>query len=316
MYIQGVEVAHAGNLVVIEGPNKSGKTAFYGAGIASILAKDGDFLGWESDGNPQRHAVLHFDSEQSRGDHDAVVRRAMGRANCSTTPEWFDSFCLTGWELSDSKLAIDVAMEDALAKFGGVHSLWIDGGADFVASVNDETEALAWVRKLHGLSLEYKCPIFVILHLNPSGVPGIEKSRGHLGSQIDRKAETVLRLTKEGSGTTNVSTRYARRAPISVDAGPQFAFDPVAGIHQSIAIRRDTKEDKLRSELKALADDVYRENSDPFGMSWKDLATQIQRRETIDGKVPSRRTIERRIAAMAKAGVVTKTQNGNYVYRQ
>ena len=130
MLICGVEVAHAGNLVVIEGPNKSGKSAFYGAGIAAIMGKNaGDCLGWESDGNPDGGAVLHFDTEQSRGDHHSVIMKAQARAGVRETPAWFDSYCLTGWELAEARLSIRIALDDARAACGSVHSLWLDGGA-------------------------------------------------------------------------------------------------------------------------------------------------------------------------------------------
>jgi len=168
MSIDGVPVAHAGNLVCIEGGNKAGKTALYCAGIASTYSDHGDFLGWESDGNPHRKAVVHFDSEQSRSDHDRVIRSARARAGVSTTPPWFSSYCLTAWELADARIALDVALADAATAHGGIHSIWVDGGADFVASVNDETEALAWVRTLHSLAIHYAYPVFVILHLNPA----------------------------------------------------------------------------------------------------------------------------------------------------
>jgi hypothetical protein len=74
--------------------------------------------------------------------------------------------------------AIEVAIQNALHKFGGVHSIWLDGFADFVQSVNDEQEAFGLVRFLHSLAVTHQCPIIGVVHLNP-GDTG--KSRGHLG---------------------------------------------------------------------------------------------------------------------------------------
>jgi len=315
MLVADVEVAHAGNIVVIEGPNKSGKTAFYGAGIAAILGKNtGDCLGWESDENPNGGAVLHFDSEQSRGDHDGVIRKALARAGLNEKPAWFDSYCLTGWELSDLRKAIRVAMDDAKSACGGIHSLWIDGGADFIMSVNDEVEATGWVRELHAIATDYACPVFVVVHLNPAGQAGLEKSRGHFGSQIDRKAETVIRITKNEDEVSNVSTRYTRRAPILPDNGPQFAFNHAEGMHTAVAIRKDAKAEKSRGELMDLAQDALGDSSCPLGMPWREVANRINERLTIGGKAPSTRTVERRITTLAEARIIKKLDSGNYVF--
>lgn len=312
MSIDGVPVAHAGNLVCIEGGNKAGKTALYCAGIASTYSDHGDFLGWESDGNPHRRAVVHFDSEQSRSDHDRVIRSARARAGVSTTPPWFSSYCLTAWELTDARIALDVALADAATAHGGIHSIWVDGGADFVASVNDETEALAWVRTLHSLAIHYACPVFVILHLNPAARGFADKSRGHLGSQLDRKAETVIRLIKEDQVTT-VYTSFARRAPILKETGPQFTWDPASGMHTTLAIRKPTEAARERqANLEDLADELFLDHHSAFGMTWTELGTRLTAALTFGGNEPSPSTIMRRIRALTKAGLIRKTDEGRY----
>lgn len=88
---------------------------------------------------------------------------------------------------------LETMMEDAVDQFGGVHSVWLDGVADAVKSPNDEQEAIPLVRRLHGLAIKHRCTIVCILHLNPGSD---FKSRGHLGSQLEQKAETVLQLKK------------------------------------------------------------------------------------------------------------------------
>lgn len=315
MLICGVEVAHAGNLVIIEGPNKSGKSAFYGAGIAAIMGKNaGDCLGWESDGNPDGGAVLHFDTEQSRGDHHSVIMKAQARAGVRETPAWFDSYCLTGWELAEARLSIRIALDDARAACGSVHSLWLDGGADFILSVNDEGEATGWVRELHSVAIEYGCPVFVVVHLNPGGLAGQEKSRGHFGSHVDRKAETVIRIAKGSDDVSDVSLRYYRKAPLLPDNRPQFAYDSAQGIHVLVEGRADTKAEKSRAELLELAQAALGDSTSVHGMSWREVKTRISEALTIGSKPPSPSTVERRVSAMAAVHLIKKLNSGNYTF--
>ena len=72
---------------------------------------------------------------------------------------------------------------------GRLHSVIIDGIGDLVTNPNSEEECFPLIMKLHGFSEMYHCPIVVVLHLNPSVKE--DKSRGHLGSQLERKAQTV-----------------------------------------------------------------------------------------------------------------------------
>lgn len=166
--IAGVEICHPGNITVIEAQLKAGKSAFVSAGIASIFAPEGvDCLGWRSDANPQGGAVLHFDTEQSRGDHHRLVARALARAGRSTKPECLTSYCLTGWSCPDMQMAVEATVGGAAVKCGGIHSIWLDGAADLVQSPNDEQMSFGSVRSLLSLAIAHACPVIVVLHLNP-----------------------------------------------------------------------------------------------------------------------------------------------------
>jgi hypothetical protein len=302
--------------VVIEGGNKVGKSAFLAASLAATFGKNtGDCLGWESDGNPKNHAVIHVDSEQSRGDHDAMIRRAIRRSGITDIPGWFESYCLSGWELDDARFAIRVLLEDALLAHGGIHSVYLDGAADFIGSVNDEIEACAWVREIHAIAINFSCAVFVVIHLNPRGLSGQEKSRGHLGSQIDRKAETVLRITKDGNDVSKVETRFARHAHIPPDIEPRYAWDSDAKFHVAAPTRINAKKEKSRSDLLDLAKGIFDKNCDRNGISWSTLARKAGDYLKTVGKPSSSKTIERRIKEMIDAGVIKKDPNNCYLLK-
>ena len=258
MSVAGVGVCHPGNITTVEAQQKAGKSAYVAAGLASIMAPvERDFLGWSSNRNPRGGAVLHFDSEQSRGDHDKLVRRTLARAGLEEPRAWFNSACFTGWSVEEMQVAVRAAMADAVARVGGVHSVWLDGVGDMVHSPNDEQESFAFVRQLQQLAIEYSCSIIVILHLNP-GDTG--KSRGHLGSELNRKSETVLRIKKDGCGVSTVATQCARHAPIPSGEEPRFGWSDEHMRHISVPRGEAVSQLAVLPQLKAIVDAVWRDN--------------------------------------------------------
>ena len=123
------------------------------------------FLGGQTPGGK---AVLHYDTVQSRGDHYHMMMRALRRADLKAPPSWFSSYSLTLQDPAERRAAIS-AMALKAAANGGLHSLFIDGGADLVFDVNDLKEACSLVTELHQLATETCCVIVTALHHNPGG---------------------------------------------------------------------------------------------------------------------------------------------------
>ncbi len=297
-------IATVGNLMALQAGIKSGKTATVGAVIAAFVIGDGggehDTLGFTA-ANPEGHAVLHFDTEQSRYDHDGVIRRALARVGMTEPPEWFQSFCLTDLSQKDRMRAIETTIEDAVASFGGVRAVILDGVADFMRDPNDAAEAFALVDKLHALAMTHKCTIPCVIHENP----GSDKTRGHLGSQLARKAETNLRLHKDpGTGITTIWADFARHCHIPKDAGTCFAWCDTVGRHVSRgtagAIKASIKTEKFREEAeKAFGDE------DALGYSALVAAIMGAVEITI-------KTAEKRVVTYQAEGIVRKDASGSY----
>ena len=166
--LAGVEVAHCGNIITIAAAVKSGKSSVISAMMASMMSSIGqDYLGFEGN-NPDGKAVLHYDTEQSRGDHYHMMMRALRRADLQAPPSWFSSYSLTLLDPAERRAAISAMARKAAAN-GGLHSLLIDGVADLVFDVNDLKEACSLVTELHQLATETCCVIVTALHHNPGG---------------------------------------------------------------------------------------------------------------------------------------------------
>jgi hypothetical protein len=250
--LTGKCIATPGNLATITAPAKVGKTAVIEAMLAAAMAGmgDADCLGFSSF-NPDRRAVLHFDSEQSKDDHWHSVNRALKRARIAAAPSWLGSYCLTGCDYRQSWMHVLEAIRRANGEQGGIHSVFLDGAADFIADVNDAAESNAFVAKLHATAIEHVCPIICVIHFNP----GSEKSRGHLGSQLERKAETNLRLDK-AEGVTVIWSDKQRRAPIPKDCGPCFEWSGTEQMHVTARSRMECADEAERGELAELFRDA------------------------------------------------------------
>lgn len=295
--LQGKPTSTPGNLTTLNAQAKAGKSAVIGAAMASIFAlDDADTLGFES-GNPEGRAVLHFDTEQSREDHWHLVARTIRRAGANSLPLWMRSYCLTGFNAGQVQEAVWLKVREAAQQFGGVHSIFIDGVADLVSDVNDAEETNSFVARLHALAIEYDCPILGVIHFNP----GTEKTRGHLGSQLERKSETNLRIDKEGD-VSSIWSEKQRRAPILKGTGPRFKWSDEAGMHVSIESGADARMEAKRAEAICLRDDVLNGRS---SMRWTELLKEVQ---NTSGK--SATTAKRILGEWVQLGVIEKSFAG------
>lgn len=99
--------------------------------------------------------------------------------------------------------------EFAISNMQDVGFVIIDGIRDFVSSINDEREATAIADKLLKWTQEKNIHILTILHQNK----GDTNARGHLGTELMNKAETVAKLSRGevgGDRTTTVEPEFTR----------------------------------------------------------------------------------------------------------
>jgi hypothetical protein len=295
----GVDICTSGNLTAITAHAKAGKSAFLGAMIAATLltptTAGADTLKIISK-NPDGLALLHFDTEQSPYDHAQLLKRAMKRAERDQMPAWLQSYCLTGMSARNAWQALQMAVREAAAGFKAIHSILIDGVADMVADVNDAEECNAFVAELHDLAIKNDCPIVGVIHFNP----GSEKVRGHLGSQLERKAETNLALKKDGEITVAWSEKQ-RRAPILKENGPSFRWSSTHGMHRSCA-------PEVSSAVQAAMNQIDAIYADKPSFTYTDLRSAIA---AFDGK--SSITAERTITKWQRLGLVRKSIGRLYV---
>lgn len=174
-----------GNIACITGKAKSCKT-FLTSAIASAFL-EGENLTISKGIN--NGTVLYVDTEQSKSHVQCLQQRI---------------YKMCGWSIysPDERLTM-LAMrklspeerrnitEEAIRALKP-DLVIIDGIRDLIEDFNDIKSSAAIVRQLMKLSDAFNCGILTVLHQNKSD----NNARGHLGSEITNKSETVLQLTK------------------------------------------------------------------------------------------------------------------------
>lgn len=293
-----------GNITNIQALPKAGKSAVVEALIASTLAgrvHGPDTLGFLAE-NVHGKALIHFDTEQSRFDHDALNRRAMRRAGVVEKPEWLRSYTVADAGVAERLKFLRLAMETAEDQDGGVFAVLIDGIGDLCSDPNDSEEAFALVAELHRLAIRHECTIVTVLHENPGSESG--KTRGHLGSQLERKSETNLRLAKDKDGITTIWAERARHCYLPKAQGPCFAWNREKEMHTSCGTAGEIKQaadrDKMEEEVSKCFD-----GDEP--MKYSQLLITLMDRADV-----KERAAKGRVSKWAAEGLIRKDANGLY----
>lgn len=292
-----------GNLLSINALVKHGKSAVLEAMQAAIITiHDGaDCFGFKSL-NPKGLAVLSFDTEQSKADHILHVLRTLRRAGLDRPPPWFHSFFFTGLDLKLLQEATDEAIRRFSHAHHGVHSLFFDGVGDYVSDVNDAAECNAFIGKLHGQAIQLDCTSVGAIHFNP-GSDG--KARGHLGSQLERKAESNLRLDKIEE-ITEIWSDKNRKAPILKGQGPCFTWSDEAQMHVSTETRHAAADYEKMDALTPLVAQIFQHRP---AMNYSDMIFILTAKDSFALSKP---TAERRIREFLKFNLISKPICGLY----
>lgn len=183
---RGMMIASLGNLSAVVGAAKSKKTFLCSALVGGLLAENGDF-----GIAPRLAKVLWVDTEQSQLHTRKVVERIHRLAGWHTERNngLLHTLCLREIEPKERANILYMAIELYKPQL-----VVVDGISDLMYNTNDIEESDRIVGRLMALSTEHNCHILCVLHTNPNS----DKARGHIGSTLQRKAETVIFVHKVG----------------------------------------------------------------------------------------------------------------------
>ena len=162
-------------------------------------------------GNKTR--VAFFDNEQGKIHVQRAAQRICQLAGIEQ-PVNLDVFGLRKYSPAERLILI----EEYLYSTPDLGFVVIDGVRDLITSINDEDQATEVTSKLLKWTEELNIHIVCVLHQNK----GDNNARGHIGTELQNKGETVLSVSKdpENKHISVVEAEYCR------DREPEpFAFE-------------------------------------------------------------------------------------------
>ncbi len=243
--IDGSCVCSRGNISVICGEAKSRKTFLTSALVASAIAIPAQRINnFKNIYNNMFLSVLWIDTEQG----ERHVRKVIERITAMTGAAMGGAVVeprLTTLALRELAPHERKAMLYDALHVGIYDIIVIDGIADLQRNTNDLEESDALVGELMRLSTRTNTHIICVLHTNP----GSDKARGHLGSSLQRKAESVLFVHRLGDKSI-VEPQLCRNEPFE-----RFAFEiNEEGIPELCEL---PKQESERNEIVAMVEDMY-----------------------------------------------------------
>ena len=178
-----------GNFSASTGKGKSKKTFNVCAIVASAISGR-KVLNYESSFPADKKRILYFDTEQS----SFHCHKVLERINClAGLPASQDCDLIEFVMLREyGPLERRQIIELALAERPGVGLVIIDGLRDLLYDINSSNESAEVIGLLMKWSSQYNLHIHTVLHLNK----GDDNVRGHIGTELNHKAETVLQISK------------------------------------------------------------------------------------------------------------------------
>ena len=187
--INNVPSLTAGNFSLINGKKKAGKTFLLGVLIASIIDNSLQIESIKGCLPEGKNSVLYFDTEQSQYHGTRSIKRIcelVGNPNP-------DNLFAYGLRPLAPEQRLEV-IEDLILSTPNIGLVAIDGIRDLLTTgINNEQEATKLTNLFLKWSYDLDIHIVLLLHQNKNDL----NARGHIGSEVVNKAETIISITKE-----------------------------------------------------------------------------------------------------------------------
>ena len=261
-----------------------------------------DTLGTHIHQNTEGKAVLLYDTEQSETQLYKNISGILKRSGRENMPEYFKAYCLAGMSRKERMQAILQSMDKFYYQFSGIHLVVIDGIADLIRCANDEGESVALIDELYRMAGIYKTCIVGVLHFTPNGL----KLRGHLGSELQRKAAAILSIEKDDNPQISVVKALKVRdgSPLDVPL-IQFSWNKEKGMH--VFVGEKTKEEKEKRKEIELANIARNLFSQQKRYTYAGLCEKLQNMMAVKD-----RTAKSYIKFMREKGLIVKDAENNY----
>lgn len=179
-----------GNFSASIGKAKSKKTFNVSAIVASALM-NGTVLRYSASLPENKRRILYIDTEQSPYHCQKVIKRILKICGLPEDKDP-DNLEFLALRKHSPEERIEITKQ-AIYNQTDIGLVIIDGIRDFVYDINSPSESTKIITLLMQWTDERQIHIHAILHQNK----GDENARGHIGTELNNKAETVLLVEKD-----------------------------------------------------------------------------------------------------------------------
>ncbi len=310
LFVGDCTIATFGNFSASTGKAKSKKTFNISAMVAAAVTNT-TVLNYRACLPEGKRKILYFDTEQSKYHCHNVLERIYKLSGLSVKK---DDPRLLFWGLREYTPKIRIALIDyALRKHQEVGLVIIDGLRDLMYDINNGKEATDVMTVLMAWTSVYDLHIHTVLHLNKND----NNPRGHIGTELENKAETVLIISKnlQNNSISEVRPMHMRDKEFSTFA---FHIDdnklPVLdnGISVTVVKRREKSLVSLDNEVhQEILSKAFKNNSPT---RYSDLVEMVSRAYENAGYKRGTNGIKDLLKLLSGKGIIVK-QDDAYIYK-
>jgi len=184
-----IPIGTDGNFSFVQAFPKVGKSFFISL-LVSAYQSGGNKYSGNIKGHRRGRKIIHFDTEQGKFHCQKVFRRPV-IMNELQTDDNYHTYALRAMTPNERVNFIEYILFDKYNE-DKIGLIIVDGVADLLNDVNSMTETNYVVQKIMTWTAKKQCHLLTIIHQNF----GSDKPTGNLGSALEKKAETQIKLEK------------------------------------------------------------------------------------------------------------------------
>lgn len=310
LFVGDCTIATFGNFSASTGKAKSKKTFNISAMVAAAVTNS-TVLNYRACLPEGKRNILYFDTEQSKFHCHSVLERIYKLSGLSLQE---DDPRLMFWGLREYTPKLRIAVIDyALRKYDEVGLVIIDGLRDLMYDINNGKEATDVMTVLMAWTSVYELHIHTVLHLNKND----NNPRGHIGTELENKAETVLIISKN---TMNNSVSEVKPMHMRDKEFTTFAFHiddnklPVLDSSISVTVVKSREKSlvSLDNEVhQEILGKVFEENTPT---KYNELVDVVAQAYEAAGYKRGMNGIKGLLKLVMSKGIIVKEENG-YTYK-
>lgn len=184
-----------GNISMIKGEEKARKSFLKSLIIACAIGGNANNYSSDIKGHDLADKyIIDVDTEQ--GDYECWLNATRIPKMVGAVPDNYVPISMRKYSSKERLQLLEWIFNESEYR----HKLGVvclDGYVDFLKNFNDLEESIEFTQNLMKYSSQANCHITGVLHLNPNS----EKARGHLGTILQQKCETVVIIKDEGESS-------------------------------------------------------------------------------------------------------------------